>query len=97
LYASGIAPFENTIARLLGKDTSTLRRWFRCYEQEGLQGLLKPRNNRGRKAHLCADVREQLKQKLAEPTGFDNYEAIREWLQKEQGVEVSIHVVYQKC
>ncbi|MBW4697448.1 MAG: helix-turn-helix domain-containing protein [Aphanocapsa lilacina HA4352-LM1] len=42
LYASGIAPFENTIARLLGKDTSTLRRWFRCYEQEGLQGLLKP-------------------------------------------------------
>ncbi|MBW4698394.1 MAG: helix-turn-helix domain-containing protein [Aphanocapsa lilacina HA4352-LM1] len=36
LYASGTAPFENTIARLLGKDASTVRRWFRCYEKEGL-------------------------------------------------------------
>ncbi|MBC7881683.1 MAG: helix-turn-helix domain-containing protein [Anaerolineae bacterium] len=95
LYASGIAPFENSIARIVGKDVSSIRRWFRTYEKEGLAGLLKPRNNRGRKAHLSEALQEQVKKKLANPEGFDNYEEIRQWLLEEHGVEVSHAVIYR--
>lgn len=95
LYASGTAPFENSIARILGKDASTIRRWFRCYEKEGLSGLLKPRDNRGRKAHISEEVREQLKKKLAEPEGFDTYEEISDWLKKEHNLEVSTSVIFR--
>jgi len=95
LYASGIAPFENTIACIVGRDVSTIRRWFRTYEQAGLSGLLKPRDNRGRKPQISPEVQVQLKAKLAEPEGFANYEAIRDWLQTEHNLEASIDAVYR--
>jgi len=95
LYASGTAPFENTIAQILGKDVSTIRRWFRAYETGGLSELLKSRDNRGRKPQISPEVQQQLKEKLAEPEGFANYEAIRDWLQAEHQVEASIDAVYR--
>jgi putative transposase len=95
LYASGTAPFKNSIARILGKDVSSIRRWFRIYEQAGLEGLLKPRDTCGRKSHIPSEVYAQLQEKLADPEGFGCYDDIRQWLEKEHGLQVGMSVVFR--
>jgi transposase len=96
LLKTGQVTVLEALAQVLGRNTSTLYRWFETYKAEGLKGLLHLRHgNSGRPPALPASVQEALKRRLQEPPGFKSYGAIQEWLYQEYGLETNYKTVHQ--
>lgn len=93
LYQSGTAMMELAIAHILQRDVATIRRWFGVYKKQGLQGLLKSRNNRGRKPQIPHQLQQHLRRKLADPKGFADIAEVQKWLCDAHGLHVSYDAV----
>ncbi len=89
LYRLKTQPVETAqeIARLIGRNYSTVKTWFRSYRQPGIDGLLEIKPGGGRALSLDTPVLEALNQKLKRPEGFAGYEEIRVWLPEYYGID----------
>src|SRR3712207_8931030 len=67
LLASGQARFRSDVARLLGLDRNTVRRWLDQYAHGGLDALLDIYVPAGKRKPLSADQLAHLRQRLADP------------------------------
>ncbi len=83
------------LAEILGRDISTIFRWFQRYRSTGLEGLLNTPRNQGRKPIISEDVLDILKDKLQSRHQFRSYEDIRLWLKDKFGIEASYKVVHE--
>lgn len=83
------------LAEILGRDISTIFRWFQRYKTTGLEGMLTVPRNQGRKPLIPTPILETLKQELNQPGRFRTYSDIREWLRETHGVEASYKVVHE--
>jgi transposase len=84
------------LGQVVGRDTSTLYRWFERYRQGGLARLLElGYSNGGRPAALPEGVQAALKERLQVPEGFASYGAIQQWLEEEYGLEVKYKTVHR--
>lgn len=83
------------LAEILGRDISTIFRWFQRYKARGLEGMLTVPRNQGRKPLIPKPVLEILKQELHQPGRFRTYSDIREWLRETHGVDASYKVVHE--
>lgn len=96
LFQSGQVRTVIGIASALGKNRTTIQRWWGKYEAGGIATLLGQKNLRpGRKAAIPQEAKEKLAERLAEEKGFKTYEQIQSWLATECGVKASYSVVYK--
>lgn len=96
LYLIKIGEFKTLqdLADALGRNPTTVYRWFQKYKQQGLNGLLEVKRGQGREPAIPKEVIEQLKQRLGEPNKFKTYEVIRIWLKEVYDVKASYKVVH---
>jgi transposase len=76
------------LACILGRAHSTVKRWVKCYREQGLHGLLEIHPGGGRTLSLPQEVLGQLDKRLQEPKGFDHYTDIQTWLKAHYGVDI---------
>ena len=95
LLKSGQVTTLKALSQFLVKDTSTLFRWLKQYKKGGLAKLLTIYKPSGKPSSIPANIIENLQQKLQEPTGFNSYQKIQEWLKNEHQLDVGYFVVYR--
>jgi transposase-like protein len=77
------------VARLLGVHRHTLSRWLALSAAGGLQALLATDVPAGKPVSLAPDVLASLEQALHRPEGLASYEALRPWVRRTHGGEVT--------
>lgn len=82
-------------ASILGRHRATLQEWLKYYREGGMEELLKSRPRSGRPRAIPAWAVAALQNRLAEPQGFDGYQAICDWLERELGIEAAYKTVHQ--
>ncbi len=95
LLASRQATTRVTAAALLGLSRNTIGRWLALYTTGGLAGLLQVYRPTGKAPALTAEQIAQLQTKLADPTGFASYEAIRVWINTTFGTTMTLNAVHK--
>jgi putative transposase len=96
LLKSGIIKTKKHLAEVLARHESTLTRWFRTYERQGLGAFLSPPpNNAGAKPLLAGAALQKLEARLKDPEGFNSYDEIRLWVQENCGVEASYQTIHR--
>lgn len=84
------------VAKLLGRDTATVSRWFTRYREGGLPRLLAlDYHQGGRPGALSAAVYQALRVRLQDPQGFSSYGAVQRWLADEYGLEIKYKTVHR--
>jgi transposase len=89
LLQSGQAQSVTHAAALLGCGRVTLQRWLRKYEQGSIAELLSREVPIGRVCQIPAAAQTALIDHLSEPTGFESYGAIQDWLKTEYDHEIT--------
>ena len=83
LQRTGKVQSRRHLAEMLGCAESTIYRWFKKYQHQGLEGLLAVKTSPGRPAKITGQALRDLKNHLKTRTGFGSYEEIQEWLAAE--------------
>jgi transposase len=92
--ASGQAHTRRDVAQLLGVHRNTIGHWLALYETGGLEALLDVYIPAGKPLSLPPQVLAAIAQALRQPAGFASYEALRQWVQQTQHLEVNYHTLY---
>lgn len=82
------------VAEIVGRHRVTIQGWLRCYEKEGIEGILKEKTGGGRKSIIAAEIMDKLTEKLEKTSDFSSYKEVQTWLEKEFQVTVGYDVVY---
>jgi transposase len=82
------------VAQLLGVHRNTIGYWLARYEAGGLEAVLALYVPAGKPLSLSPDVLAAIEQALRHPAGFASYEALRQWVQQTQHLEVNYHTLY---
>jgi transposase len=82
-------------ASILGRHRATLQEWLKQYREGGLEELLKSKPRSGRPRAIPAWAVAALQKRLAEPQGFDGYQAICDWLESHLGIAAEYKTVHQ--
>lgn len=90
LVASQAVSNREEAARRLALHRTTVCRWLRVYQREGLEGLLRvgEAGAPSGTARLSPAMAEALQQRLAEPQGFGSYVEVQQWLYEEYGQRI---------
>ncbi|YCO46937.1 helix-turn-helix domain-containing protein [Thermosynechococcus sp. FA-CM-4201] len=91
----GLVHSRPQITQLLHRNASTITRWLNAYRQGGLQQLLAVKTPPGAARIIPPAVMAQLQERLQDPSGFDNYSAIVQWLRQEHQLEVAYLTVHR--
>ncbi|MBD0299134.1 MAG: helix-turn-helix domain-containing protein [Nitrososphaera sp.] len=86
---------RRSLAERLGRDEATITRWVRKYKDEGTRGLLEVKHAPGKVPSISGSDLERLKKRLQEPSGFQSYGQIQEWLKSELGLSLAYKTVYE--
>ena len=92
---SGQVSTRMELATLSGRGESTVYRWLKLYKKGGLQAMLEIPTSPGKPPMISGEALEKLKARLAEPSGFESYGAIQQWLADECGLAVPYKTVHQ--
>jgi transposase len=86
---------RRSLPERLGRDEATITRWVRKYKDEGTRGLLEVKHAPGKVPSINGSDLERLKKRLQEPSGFQSYGQIQEWLKSELGLSLAYKTVYE--
>ena len=82
------------LAETLGCAESTIYRWFKKYQKQGLEGLLADKTSPGRPTKISGAVLKDLKKQLKTRTGFGSYGEVQEWLAEQHQLETAYSTVH---
>ena len=94
LQRTGKVQSRRQLAETLGCAESTIYRWFKKYQHQGLEGLLAVKTSPGRPATISGKALRELKKQLKTRRGFGSYEEIQEWLAEEHQLETAYSTVH---
>jgi transposase len=94
LLASGQVRRRQDVAQLLGVHRNTIGRWLAIDAAGGLEALLATYTPAGKPVSLAPPVLAGLEQALHRAEGFASYEALRQWVRRTHGVEVTYKTLY---
>lgn len=92
---TGAVSTRMELAQRLGRNESTIYRWLKHYKQGGIEALLNVKTAPGKVSKITPPALDKLKQRLAQPQGFNSYGQIQQWLETECGVKVAYRTVHQ--
>lgn len=92
---SGQATTRLELSKLLSRGESTIYRWLKLYKAGGLDTLLEIKPRPGKPAMVCGEALDKLKGRLCEPSGFESYGAIQQWLADECDLQVPYKTVHK--
>lgn len=97
LVASQEVSTREEIARRLALHRTTVCRWLRVYQREGLGGLLSigEAGAPSGTPRLSPAIAEALQQRLNDPRGFSSYVEVQQWLDDEYGLRIPYSSVYR--
>lgn len=82
------------MAAMLGCAESTIYRWFKKYQKQGIEGLLAVKTSPGRPQTIRGQALADLKKLLKTRTGFGSYGEIQSWLAEEYQLETAYSTVH---
>ncbi|HIK38668.1 MAG: helix-turn-helix domain-containing protein [Geminocystis sp.] len=82
------------VAQVVGRHRVTVQYWLKCYQQEGIEGLLKNKKRGGRNSLVPPCVVAKLNQELANNPSLGSYKDVQMWLKQKFQLQVSYDVVY---
>lgn len=94
LYKSGQAVTLEQLCALLNKSPSQVKRWFKCYRESGLEGLLIPPVHPGRRSQLTDIHITPLKDALTH-CEFSSYSDIQTWFVEHYGLSFPYSSVHR--
>jgi transposase len=94
LRKSGQVGSRRELACLLGRDESSIYRWFCTYHAEGITGLLTTKTSPGRPCRLSDEILQQLRRQLSKPEGFRSYGEVQQWLKDTFQLELPYQTVH---
>lgn len=94
LRQTGRVQTRRELATVLGCDESTIYRWFRLYQSQGMTGLLQLKIPPGKPSKLPPEVLERLQMRLQERQGFSSYGEIQQWLATECNCDAAYQTVH---
>ena len=94
LQQTGQVQSRRQLAEMLGCAESTIYRWFKKYQKQGLEGLLAIKTSPGRPTKIGGTALRELHKQLKTSTGFGSYGEIQEWLAKEHRLETAYSTVH---
>jgi transposase len=95
LWKIGAADTVRYIAVLVGREESTVHRWFALYRTGGLEALLEERPRPGRPKKVDVETTARLQQELKDVEGFSSYREIQLWSVIIAGVRASYSTIYR--
>lgn len=94
LIASKQVSSRSDAARVLGIARNSVISWLADYQRDGIDGLLDLYVPAGKAPALSQPQLEQLRVRLADPSGFPSYGDIRLWIEQTLGVTMSYDAVH---
>ena len=94
LHRTGQVQNRKEMAQMLGCAESTIYRWFKTYQKQGLQGLLAVKTSPGRPSKIRGQVLSELQTQLETKTGFGSYGEIQAWLAEQHQLEIAYSTVH---
>ncbi len=94
LHRTGQVKNRRQMAAMLGCAESTIYRWFKTYQNQGLKGLLAVKTSPGRPRKISGQALRDLQKQLATRTGFGSYGEIQSWLAKQHQLETAYSTVH---
>ena len=94
LQRTGKVQSRRQLAEMLGCAESTIYRWFKKYQKQGLEGLLAVKTSPGRPAKISGEALRDLNKQLKTRTGFGSYGEIQEWLAEQHQLETAYSTVH---
>lgn len=95
LFKTGLVETVKDIALAVGVHRVSVQRWFKKYQNEGLEGLLTVGKQTGRPRAISSAAEKGLKERLSNSqNGFKSYGAIQKWLQVEYGEDIDYKTLY---
>ncbi|GFE71917.1 transposase [Chroococcus sp. FPU101] len=95
LLKIGVAETVRYIAVIVGREESTVHRWFHAYKEGGLEALLEEKPRTGRPKKLNVETVAKLQQELRDPEGFKSYEEVRIWSLALGEIQASYTTIYR--
>ncbi len=81
-------------SEILGRHRVTLQDWIAKYRQGGLEKLLERASSPGRPRKIPLWAQKALAKRLEEPEGFESYNAICQWLDRNLGIKANYKTVH---
>lgn len=94
LLKSGKVKTITEVAQVVGRHRVTVQYWLKCYQQEGIEGLLKNKKRGGRNSLIPPSVVAILSRELANNPSFTSYKDIQLWLEQKFQIQGGYDVVY---
>ena len=94
LHRTGQAQSRRHMAAILGCAESTIYRWLKTYQNQGLEGLLAVKTSPGRPRTISGQALIDLKNQLKTRSGFGSYEEIQSWLAEQHQLETAYSTVH---
>ena len=94
LHRTGQAKKRRQMAAILGCAESTVYRWFKTYQNQGLEGLLAIRTSSRRPPKISAQADQGLQKQLAKRAGLGSYGEIQSWQAKQHQLEAAYSTVH---
>ena len=89
----GKIPQRSFIAKALGKEARTIRRWAAEYREKGLKYFIENRAKEERKSGLDV-IKKELKEKVSNPINpLRSYKEVVQWIKKEFNIEANYFTV----
>lgn len=83
------------LSAILGRNASTLYRWFQQYKKKGLANYLEISSPPGKPSLIPPEILQEIIEKLETSGEFKSYYDIQAWLEKEYNLSVDYYVVYR--
>jgi transposase len=95
LWKTGVAETVRYIAVIVGREESTVHRWFALYRTGGMDALLDENRQPGRPKKVGVETVAKLQQELRDPEGFSSYKEIHLWCLTIEGIQASYATIYR--
>lgn len=95
LLKIGVAETVRYIAVIVGREESTIHRWFHSYKEGGLEALLEEKPRTGRPKKIDVETVAKLQQELRDPEGFSGYQEVKIWSLAIGGIKASYATIYR--
>ncbi len=95
LLASGQAPSQLALAKLMAVHRHTIQTWLRRYAEGGLSALLTIKKAPGKRPSLTPRMLSRLQARLTHTRGFGSYGEIRQYLARVHKIHLAYSTVHK--